>query len=303
MSDPAEKSAYQPPNRLRVMFWNVRDLGQKREEHDDDVKRVKEIANQIKSNQVDVASIAELVQPDMMYELQKMLPGYVIQINSNNGGHTLATIFKQAASRSIVVRQADRFRGPQGKGRAYTSVDILDHDTDTRVSLLSMHQKAGSSPRDMSIRERTLKDVAKMADNLRHHNVPLIIMGDMNTVGNSGRVDEAAEVKRMDSLLYDPFDAANGMAYEDWSAGRMLRLTKDEPATWHGVGRDQKYGDCDLDHVYVSEELYSSIRDMDEHGNKVRVRGWTQLDTVEKQDDWVRDVSDHAPIYFDINFN
>lgn len=285
---------------LRLVFWNVRNMGD--DEHvKDETDRVQAIADLIVNEDVDVACIAEVVGEDIKTKMNDVLPpGYTIHQTTSENFHGIMTIFKNAANRKTVIQQRNEFKGPKGKDRAYPLIEITQNDQ--KIAILPMHAKAGSRDFDFNLRQHRLQDVSNLAVSLHEKQVPLIALGDMNTVGKKEKVDAQSELRRAEYLLYDP---ATEFAYEDWDAAKMILLPKDSPNSWKGIGKDSKFDESDMDHVFVSEWFADNIKEIDGNadGAKVKVGGWTEQASEEARKQWVKENSDHGYIMLDIDMS
>lgn len=282
---------------LRLMFWNVRNLGD--DVHvTDETERIKEIADIIQREDVDVACLAEVVGPDIKSKLNDVLPpGYTIFETASDNPHHLVTIFKNAANRSVMLTQRDEFKGKKALDRPYPLIEVSQNDK--KVAILPMHAKAGTRKFDFKLRQFRLQDVSNLAATLNADDIPLIALGDMNTVGNGENIDPRDELKKAQYLLYDP---TSEDAYKDWEAAKLILLDKDQPNTWKGIGKKkQRYGESDLDHVFISEDFKNAVGYVNDSGSQVRVGGWTDLTSEPDKEEWVRTRSDHGYLILDIN--
>jgi hypothetical protein len=76
---------------------------------------------------------------------------------------------------------------------------------------------------------------------------------------------------------------------------KMRFLEKDAPATWSN-GSGSSILPSDLDHVIAASHLKFKLFGKAE----VSVRGWPKESTALKQDNWIRDYSDHGLLYFEV---
>ena len=92
----------------------------------------------------------------------------------------------------------------------------------------------------------------------------------------------------------DDIDAAEELARFDRRLARrgLRRPAKSHTATFSS-GSTGSFPDSDLDHVYLDENLDI----LPEQGHQVRVGGWAELQTQAERDQWIAEVSDHAPIW------
>ena len=75
----------------------------------------------------------------------------------------------------------------------------------------------------------------------------------------------------------------------------MRMLTKDQQHTW-SAGSGSSLPDSNLDHVVAAEHLqFKAI-----NGADVTVKGWPELATAQERDAWIKDFSDHALLFFEV---
>jgi exonuclease III len=268
---------------LRILFWNVKDWSLQ-DGAPDARRRFDRILDVLRREKPDVALFAEILDPQIKEQLAQALPGHgVFQTNGRNA-RELVAVFRQAAGRSVTVEQRNEFSNETLTDRTFPLVRVLSKDFN--LAVLGLHTPSGSTPEGLARRQRLLGRIGQLNAELARDNIPLVALGDMNTMGNSGTVNSAREIAITTRML-----AHRGLTL----------LAKDKPHTWHGVDYDARYADCSLDQAMISASALGLVRPVgaDPH-IRVRVIGWPDEPEGEKRDNWVRELSDHAAIVLDI---
>lgn len=267
---------------LRLLFWNVQDWHLRNGETTAR-ERFDRILAVLRREKPDIALFAEVTDPKVKTEIAMALPGHTVFATTARSSHRLMAVFNHAATQSsVVIEQRDEFvTGPQAE-RSFPMVRIIGRDFN--IAVLAAHTKSGSDPESLAQRQRTMGQVLTLHAALAQDNTPLVVMGDLNTMGNSATVDSAREIEIMRQMM-----AAEGLTL----------LPKDTAHTWHGVDHDARYPDCDLDHAIVTTNIAHRVRPT-AGGAAVRVGGWPDADTLRKRNGWVRRHSDHAYLVMDI---
>ena len=166
-------------------------------------------------------------------------------------------------------------------------------------NLLFLHTDSGAKPADYKNRRDVLRKVWKLREALKSRSATrkanLIVLGDLNTMGNGGSVSGPSEVRRLGAAA-----ERNG----------MVLLGKDRPTTWSQWGKGSRgrrrklrvselegLMESDLDHVIADDHL-----DFVAHGDggePVHVRGWHQLDGSGKTG-FLWDISDHCGVFGEV---
>lgn len=269
---------------LRILFWNIKDWSLKEGDfYKTPAPRFERILSVLRREKPDIALFAEVIDLDVKRQLAKTLPGHSVFQTTGRNERALVAVFRQAAGRSCTIEQRNEFSNDKLTDRAFPLVRVTSRDFN--LAVMGAHTKSGSTPQHMAQRQRSFGQMGMLNRELALENTPLIVMGDMNTMGNSADVDSAREIAIARDIL------ANG---------GLTILPADKPHSWHGVGRDSKYADCALDHAFMSARAAMRARPINENGAKVRVSGWTDRPTPRTRDNWVLQNSDHAYIVMDI---
>ncbi len=261
---------------LRVLFWNVQDW-LLRDGESKAAARFSRVLSVLRREKPDIALFAEVSDPAIKTALLTHLKsGHVaFETNDKNPRHLVA-IFRAAAGRSVSVEQRNEFSDDNLTGRTLPMLNIVDENGP--MAILAAHTKSGSTPENLTKRQRQFGQIAKLASDLGAERIPLLVMGDMNTMGDGRKITGAREIEIVSSII---------------AQGGLTMLPKDRKATWHGVDADARYPDADLDHAFISRS--AAFR-----AATVRVGGWPELPSKRQQDNWVRRHSDHAYIVADI---
>jgi hypothetical protein len=157
--------------------------------------------------------------------------------------------------------------------------------------LLFLHTASGNDPRGLGLRDDMLVracEFRKVLDKASGTGNPAnyIFLGDFNTMGMEYRYVKDKDISTDDELLKLSKQAKHY---------KMRFLEKDAPATWSN-GSKSKTPPSNLDHVIAASHLKFKLFDRAE----VSVRGWPKESTALKQDNWIRDFSDHGLLYFEV---
>ena len=283
---------------LRLVFWNVRDLGND-QFISDETSRLETIKDLIVDNDVDVMCLTEVADPAITTRLEDVLPkNYSVVLSDSPNRHHLAVIFKNAAAHNnITVTQRNEFTGPKNKERVYPLIEV--EQGEHKLAILGMHAKAGVGSYNFKIRRERLQTVAGLAASLRSDQVPFIAFGDLNTLGNNSQITAQDEIIRTKRMLYGP---SGDDGFANLPSGRLVLLEKDHPTSWLGVGEFAKYGQSNMDHVFVSQGFTDNIINVNDTGAKVHVGGWPEVTGDAARQKWVYDNSDHGYLMLDVKF-
>ena len=269
---------------LRILFWNVQDWDLRSGDPVRGQRRFDRILSILRREKPDIALFAEVQDPGLKNALIKSL-GHrhnAFETNDKNSRQLLA-VFNNAAGHSVIATQRNEFAGDDMSGRAFPLVEVMTKNGS--LAIMAAHTKARSEPASMKKRQHQLGQIAAVAAEFNARAVPLLVMGDMNSMGNGGKIDGPREITIMNSIM-----ASSG----------LTALPKDRPYTWRGVDTDARYPDAALDHAFISAAAAARVRPVNDNGAMVRVGGWPELDTKRRQNNWVRRHSDHAYLVMDV---
>jgi len=259
-----------------LVSWNV--------EHfrgsPDRIIRVVEFMNEQKP---DIFALLEVEGKDVFTELVTQMPGY--QFHITEGRQTQEVLVGVKKNITAFFTQRTEFKSGNQYLRPGALVTLrIDNQN---YSILFLHNKSSSSPIGLGIRDDQFrrafqfkrKVLDKAADGSGKAN--FLFLGDFNTMGMKYPYNQSVEVKWELKKLE-----------KDAKKVSMRRLTKNTEATWWN-GSGSRYPPSDLDHVVASDHLeFKKFNGMD-----IDVRGWPSLDTIEEQNHWINQYSDHGLLY------
>lgn len=270
-----------------VASWNV-------EHFKDDPARVGRVVEFMKQQNPDVFGLYEVEGAMVFGELVKRMPGYTFQITE--GQQTQEILIGVKKGLTAFITQRTEFRSGTTHMRPGQLVTI--NKGGQNHCLLFLHLASGSEPRGMGLRDDMLgralefrRDLDKAAGGPGQSRY--LFLGDLNIMGLDypfGRaIDASLELQKWDK------EAARAKY-----AG-MRRLAKTGDASWSN-GSGSSLPDANLDHVFASSNLKfrSFKRPQDGLAAEVLLRGWPELASAAARDAWIRDYSDHALLYFEI---
>jgi endonuclease/exonuclease/phosphatase family metal-dependent hydrolase len=259
--------------------WNVEHFKGKSE-------RVARVVQFLQNQNPDVFALFEVEGKTVFGDLVAKMAGY--QFHITEGPQTQEVLVGVKKGFTAFFTQKIEFKS----GNQYLRPGALLNLTiaGENYTILFLHTKSSSKPIGLGIRddqfERAFafkkKVLDKQAGGLGKAN--FLFLGDFNTMGMTypfkRDVEVQWELKKLD---------------RDARKARMFLVRKNAPATWWN-GSASRYPQSDLDHVIASDHL--SFKQF--KGASVDVRGWPALDTVGKQDAWIKDYSDHGLLYLEV---
>lgn len=268
------------PGDLRILFWNIRDWG-----HHSTTRHFNRILATLRREKPDIALFAEIMNPTIKTQLAQRLPGpHIIFETTDKNPRRLLAVFNHAAGHNALIEQRNEFSNDKLTERTFPLLRVTSRDFN--LAVLAVHTNSGSNPEDLGDRQRAVAKIASLHKTLQAQNTPLLVIGDMNTMGNGSSNFTPTRERTI---------TANMLA-----AAGLSRLKKNRPHTWHGVGPDKIYPDTDLDHAFLTTASAQAARLVNTKGEQVRVSGWPDRKTGPQRDHWVRRYSDHAYLVVDI---
>lgn len=265
-----------PKGHLRILFWNVQDW-RYNDGSTTSAQRMMRILKVLKREKPDIALFAEVSDPSIKNALATSLrtPHIAFETADKNRMHLMA-VFRAAAGNAVTIEQRNEFSDDTLTKRTYPLLRVATPAGG--LAILAVHTKSGSKPEAMSQRQTQFGQIANLAVEVGAHGMPVLVMGDMNSMGNGADVDGRREIDIMGKII---------------AQGGLTILPKDKATTWRGIGKDAHYPDADLDHVFLT-------RSAAHRASTVRVGGWPHRPTPRGRDRWVREYSDHAYLVVDI---
>lgn len=269
-----------------VASWNV-------EHFKDDKSRVGRVVNFLSLQTPDVFGLYEVEGSTIFTELVTRMPGYTFQITE--GAQTQEILIGVKKGLTAFITQKTEFRAGTTHMRPGQLVTI--HKNGLNYSLLFLHLASGPDPRGMGLRDDMLFRAMEFRRDLDKASggpgkARYLFLGDLNTMG-------------LDYPMGRGFDAGIELQKWDREAARskygMRRLLKTHDASWSN-GSASSLPPADLDHVFASSNLSFKAfkRPLDGASAQVALRGWVEAATPAAADAWIRDYSDHALLYFEL---
>lgn len=245
----------------------------------------------IASQKADVLALYEVEGAEVWRDLMDGLPGYSFFITE--GQNTQEILVGVASRVTTFLTQKIEFQSRDSYMRPGAFLTVRADGAD--YSLLFMHVASMTDPRGFGLRTDMLDRALEFKDYLDKvaaDRANFMFLGDLNAMGLDyvfgkeqppgtkllrGRVSAEQEIDRLSYMA-----AKRGM--------RLLAKTAD--STWGKVSGSRS----NLDHVVASDQL----RFKPFGGSEVEVRGWPQLDDADAQAKWIREFSDHALLYFEV---
>ncbi|WDE05291.1 endonuclease/exonuclease/phosphatase family protein [Thalassomonas viridans] len=285
------------PKAFSVLSWNIEHLKGKRPD------RLFRIVNTIKFENPDIFALYEVEGKTVYNSLLNELPGYSFHITEGPQTQEILVAVKHKFTAFFSQRVEFKSSFSRLRPGAMLSVRIEGQD----YSLMFLHLKSQSTPIGLGVRDvqfasiyKLKRKLDKLAGNKQKAN--FIVLGDFNTMGMnySGKkydIPASAELARMDNYIRRRSVA-------------MRRLSKTCPNTWSN-GSGSSYPPADLDQVLVAKHLKTRlwhnklpVNEKDPRFNsgqaEVDIRGWVDQATIEEQDKWIENYSDHCYLYFEV---
>jgi endonuclease/exonuclease/phosphatase family metal-dependent hydrolase len=272
---------------LKVASWNVRHFR-------GEPIRFDRVVDTLVAKSPDVFAIYEVTGRDVYRLMRNLMPEYSVSITEGEQAQEIL-VGARIGLQPFFTQRPDLRSGVDAL-RPGALVTVTANGAE--YSLLFLHNKSGTAPRDLGLRDDMVRKAFKLGralDRAAGDNAPAnyLFIGDLNTMGmeythlRSMDIDEETELEKL----------------KRFATSRDMRLlAKDAPATWWG-GTDT-YDPADLDHVVAATHLnFTTFPGVDRQGNPVQaevtVKGWPERDGQERLD-WIRDHSDHGLLYLEI---
>lgn len=263
-----------------LLSWNV-------EHFENSGSRVDRVVGKLVEQNPDVFALYEVEGADVFAELTKRLPGYSFHITE--GAQVQEILVGVRGGLSAFFTQRLEFRAGVSTLRpgALLTVTVAGKP----YPILFLHTKSGSDPRGLGLRDDMLERACKLRGVLDALPVAggranYLFLGDLNTMGMkyrfvpSGSISVAEELQKLGATA---------------KRAKLRVLTKDEPNTFSN-GSGSSLPPSNLDHVIAADHLaFKQFSGFD-----VSVRGWPKEPTPAKQDAWIRDFSDHAMLFLEV---
>jgi hypothetical protein len=247
--------------------------------------RVERVVDFIVDLDPDVFALYEVEGAEVFDELVSRMPGYTFHITE--GPQVQEILLGVRSNLTAFFTQRTEFKSGLWALRPGALLTLtIDGE---EYPILFLHTKSGIEPLGLGLRDDMLRralDFKKVLDQAAENRASYMFLGDLNTMGmqytylRDQDIPAAQEVEKMSRF----------------AEGRGMRLlTKDEPFTWSG-GSGSTLAPSNLDQVVATEHM----RFTSHNGSEVSVLGWPKESTDSARNTWIRDYSDHACLYLEV---
>jgi len=269
------------PNAFSLLSWNVEHFKQ-------DDARVGRVMAALQEQNPDVFALYEVEGKEVFGALTSTMPGYTFHITE--GPQVQEILLGVRNSLTAFFTQKLEFRSGASLMRpgALLTLTIAGQ----HYTILFLHTASGNDPRGLGLRDdmlvracefRKTLDAASGASGPANY----LFLGDLNTMGMRYRHVPTRSIAPDDELAKLDMEAARS---------NMRILKKSAPHTWWN-GSTSNMPPSNLDHVVAANHIPFRLFG----GNEVDVRGWPELPTPAERDRWIREHSDHAMLYLEVN--
>jgi len=244
----------------------------------------------IASQKADLVALYEVEGAEVWRDLMDGLPGYSFFITE--GQNTQEILIGVASRATTFLTQKIEFQSRDSYMRPGAFLTVRADGED--YSLLFMHVASMTDPRGFGLRtdmvDRAL-EFKDYLDKIATGKANFLFLGDLNAMGFDYVFGKEQPPGK--KLLRSRVSAEQEIERLAYMAGKrgMRLLSKTADNTWGKVSGKRS----NLDHVVASDQLaFKSFG-----GKEVEVRGWPQLEEAD-QAKWIREFSDHALLYFEV---
>jgi hypothetical protein len=268
------------PKAFSLLSWNV-------EHFKRDDARVGVVMASLQAQDPDVFALYEVEGREVFGALTSAMPGYTFHITE--GPQVQEILLGVRTGLTAFFTQKLEFRSGAALMRpgALLTLTIAGQ----HFTILFLHTASGNDPRGLGLRDDMLVRACEFRATLDRAAggrgaANYIFLGDLNTMGMRYRHVPARSIAPDDELTKLGMEAARS---------NMRILRKSAPHTWWN-GSASSLPPSNLDHVVAATHIPFRLFD----GNEVDVRGWPALPTPAERDQWIRDHSDHAMLYLEV---
>lgn len=259
-----------------VASWNV-------EHFKADPQRVERVVQFLNSQNPDVFALYEVEGKEVFQSLLAMMPDYHFHITE--GPQTQEILVGAKSTVTAFFTQKLEFKS----GNTYLRPGALLTVTvgGVHYPVLFLHTKSGPKPIGLGIRDdmfyRALRFKKTLDEASPNGRANYIFLGDLNTMGMvypfQKQIEWDIELKKLDA---------------DAKRQKMRRLTKNRRHTWWNGTQDLP--PSDIDHVVAAQQLsFKQFGSAD-----IKVIGWPDKPTLQEQRQWIKEYSDHALLFFQV---
>jgi hypothetical protein len=266
------------PKAFSVLSWNV-------EHFENSPSRVGDVVQLLATINPDVFALYEVEGKEIFAELVARMPGY--QFHITEGPQVQEILIGVRGGMTAFFTQKIEFRSGTTSMRPGALLTLTVAGANYPV--LFLHLSSGPDPRGWGLRddmmERAIEFYVTLKKSAPGTPINYIFLGDLNTMGlqyffKANNISPDIELKKLDELA---------------KKRGMRRLNKDKPFTWSN-GSKSRIKPSNLDHVVAAEHLkFRQFSAAD-----IKVMGWPEQATPEKQDEWIKRYSDHGILYFEV---
>lgn len=268
-----------------VLSWNIKHFGTEQ-------IRLQRIIDTIKQKDPDVIGIYEVRGRSVYEKMTSQMSDYTFFITEGPQAQEILVGTKRTVQAFFTQRV--EFKSGVKAMRPGLLVSLVFGDQ--HYSLLFLHLASLTKPRGMGLRDdmmsrcfklkRAIHQVGK--DELDQEG-KFIFLGDLNTMGldypYKKGIDSTFEIKRLDGRA---------------ARNRMYRLKKTSEGTYY-PGSTSSLEIGNLDHVVATKNIrFKTFKNNLEEDCDVLVGGWVDQNTSVLKDQWRKDFSDHAYLYFEV---
>lgn len=267
-----------------IASWNVEHFGAIDKRRRKPRKDVGPIIDFIAEQRADVVAVYEVVSSVVYDEISRKMPDYNFHITEGPQAQEILVGAKRTLPSFFT--QKTEFQSGQTTLRPGALLTVKAHGK--TYPLLFLHLKSLTQPKGFGLRD----DMTERAIDFRRvldrkadgGKANFIFAGDLNTMGmnltyNDKDISGEEEIERLRRRA-----ARKALAV----------LSKSGPTFWPGSG--SRYSPSDLDHLVAADHL----RFRSFGGHSIDLRGWPNEPTDAAKDRWVRNYSDHALLYAEV---
>ena len=265
-----------------VASWNVEHFRSQ-----NTPSRKRDVVAFLNAQDPDVFALYEVEGREIFTELTQLMPGYTFHITEGRNTQEILVGLRHGLTGFVTQRTEFQSGNSLLRPGALLTLTIGGEN----YSLLFLHTKSGNTPQGLGLRDDMLERAIEFTKALDKKAGPgkrakYIFLGDFNIMGMEYRF-----VRERDILAELELLKLQRMAPKR----QMKVLEKDRPNTWWGGG---KLPESNLDFVVARKEIKFAAFD---GGANVAVRGWPDEPTPQKRLEWVKEMSDHALLYFEVH--
>lgn len=278
--------------KFTFMSWNVRNYKGSKSRLEDADKLITRLSP-------DVLGLLEFKAKRQARELMfDRFPEYDFAATDSTGGLEVIIGFRRGRFEQVIWTQRLNFNNAPRTLRPGALISV--NFEGEWYTLLYLHTDSGTKKKDYDNRWSAFRKIWKLEKALKRSSRTgkpnLIVLGDLNTMGQGSTVSGDEEIQLLERKARQ-----NG----------MLMLTKDAAETWHEWGKGSRRNrrklkvrelaeamQSNLDHVIASRNL-DFVAHGDDDQAAIHVEGWQQL-TGAKRVDYLWSLSDHSALFGEV---